>query len=84
MNTTNNDPFAHLSESDRSILREFIQTYASHEWLRGANIIENHPLKMRKTLEIAVNYKPMYEMNKILEFSDKHKLALHMFEVKEP
>lgn len=78
----NKDPFAHLNEQDKAILREFVATYAGHEWMRGANIIEMHPLKMCKTLEVAVNYKPLYDMEKLIGFADKYKLALHLFEVK--
>ena len=50
------------NERDREILKEFISTYASQQWLRGANIILDHPNTFRKTLEVHVNYRPINEM----------------------
>jgi len=64
------------NEKDRAVLTEFIQKYHTHQWLRGANIIENHPTRMAKTLEVCVNYRPVREMNELMEFAHKHTLAL--------
>lgn len=69
------------NEKDRQILAEFIQTYASHQWLRGANVIENHPNQMRKTLEVHVNYRPINEMVQLRSFVHKHNIALEFVQV---
>jgi len=66
---------------DREILKEFITTYASHQWLRGANIIDNHPTTFRKTLEIQVNYRPINEMVQLRSFVHKYGLAIEMVQV---
>lgn len=66
---------------DREILKEFIGTYASHQWLRGANIIENHPTTFRKTLEVHVNYRPINEMVQIQSFIHKYNLAIEFVQV---
>jgi hypothetical protein len=69
------------NEKDREILKEFIATYASHQWLRGANIIENHPTTFKKTLEVHVNYRPINEMLHILSFTNRYNLALEFIQV---
>ena len=61
---------------DREALKEFVSTFWDRQWLRGANIVENHPTQMRKTLEVAVNYKPLNEMLQIRTFVEKHNLGL--------
>jgi hypothetical protein len=66
------------NEQDRQILAEFIQTYHQRQWLRGANVIENHPERMCKTLEVAVNYKPVAEMKELLEFAHSKHIALNI------
>ena len=69
------------NEQDRQILAEFIKTYATHQWLRGANIIENHPTTFRKTLEVHVNYRPLNEMVQIRSFVHRHGLAIEFVQV---
>lgn len=66
---------------DREILKEFIATYATHEWLRGANVIPMHPTQMRKTLEVHVNYRPINEMVQLRSFAHKHGVALEFVQV---
>ena len=68
-------------EKDRQILAEFIKTYHTHEWLRGANVIPDHPTQMRKTLEVHVNYRPINEMVQIRSFVHKYNLALEFVQV---
>lgn len=69
------------NEKDREILREFITAYASKQWLRGANVIENHPNTFRKTLEVHVNYRPINEMVSIRTFAHKYNVALEFVQV---
>jgi hypothetical protein len=66
---------------DREILKEFISTYANREWLRGANVIPNHPSTFRKTLEVHVNYRPVNEMFSIQSFVQKYNIALQFIQV---
>ena len=71
------------NEKDRQALAEFIQTYHTHQWLRGANIVENHPTRLCKTLEVAVNYRPVNEMVELLDFTSKNGLALEFVQVND-
>jgi len=71
------------NEKDRQILAEFIQKYHTHQWLRGANVIELHPTRLCKTLEIVVNFRPVREMGDLLAFGDKHGVALEFVQVQE-
>ena len=66
------------NETDRQNLAEFITRYHTKQWLRGANIIENHPTHMRTTLELKVNYKPVAEMKELLEFVHNKNIALDL------
>jgi len=69
------------NETDRTILAEFIQKYHTHQWLRGANVIAMHPSRLCKTLEVAVNYRPVREMSDLLAFGEKHGVALEFVTV---
>ena len=69
------------NEKDRQILAEFIQKYHTHQWLRGANVIEMHPTRLCKTLEVAVNYRPVRELADILDFCAQRGIALEFLTV---
>lgn len=75
------EAFLHLNDQERSVLAEFIKKYHTQQWLRGANIIHNHPQKMGTTLEVHVNYKPLYEMQDLLSFTAKNNLLLHIVDM---
>jgi hypothetical protein len=83
------DPYENLSESDKQILKEFILTHGNKQWfiqdprVCAVNIVYNHPTKLKKTLQMVVNYRPMYEMNEILEFVRKHDIELDIIEAKD-
>lgn len=64
------------SPEDRRILGEFYDLYKDRQWFDRAEIVENHPTQMRKTLEITVKYNPLLEMKEILNFIRKYNLAL--------
>lgn len=66
---------------DRAVLAEFIQTYHNHQWLRGANIVELHPTRLCKTLEVHVNYRPVRENMELMSFAEKHGVALEFVQV---
>jgi len=64
------------NQEDRRILGEFYDTYKDRQWFERAELVENHPTQMKKTLEIVVNYPPLLENKEILEFTHKYNLAL--------
>lgn len=64
------------NQEDRRVLGEFWDLYKNHQWFRSANIVENHPTQMRKTLEINANYKPIVEIKDVLSFTHKYNLAV--------
>jgi antibiotic biosynthesis monooxygenase (ABM) superfamily enzyme len=65
------------NEQDRQILAEVYRSFATafdgnnnptayQSWFRGAGIVENHPMKMARTLVINCNYRPLLLMKEIL------------------
>jgi|ERR1044072_3528891 hypothetical protein len=79
-------------EKERLILQDVYKAFASRidstgtpiefqEWFRGAGIVENHPIQMARTLEINVNYRPIFMMKEIIALAEKHGLALYLREV---
>lgn len=64
------------SHEDRLNLGEFYNTYKDRQWFERAEIIDNHPTQMRKTLELLVRYNPLLEAKEILSFTNKFNLAL--------
>ncbi len=62
----------------RRILGEFYDKFHQQQWFHRAEYVENHPTHMKDTIEIYCKYNPVLEMKPILEFIDKHKLALEI------
>lgn len=80
------------NEEERRILAEVYRSFATsfdgnknptayQSWFRGAGIVENHPVKMAKTLVINCNYKPLLFMKEVLAVAEKFGLALYLQEV---
>lgn len=80
------------NEQDRQILAEVYRAFATRfdsnknpteyqQWFRGAGIVEQHPVKMTRTLVINCNYKPLLMMKEVLALAEKHSLALFLQEV---
>jgi len=69
------------NETDRQILAEFINKYHTSQWLRGANVIENHPTRFCKTIEVHVNYRPVNSMVELLSFAESKGCALEFIQV---
>jgi len=82
------DPYANLSENDKQILREFITEHNTKQWfiqnpnVCAVNIVEKPPT-MKKTLQLFVNYRPMYDMNQIMMLTNKYNLDLEIIEAKD-
>ena len=69
-------------QEDKVALGEFYDIFSKMQWFERAEIIENHPTKMKKTLEVLVRYKPLLEQKEILTFTAKHNVALEMVEIR--
>jgi len=59
-------------------LGKFYDGCKNKQWFRRAEIIENHPLHMRTTLEIYCTYNPVLEMKDILQFAEINNLAIQV------
>lgn len=64
------------SVEDRRLLGDFYDTFCTKQWFRGAELVENHPTTMRKTLVVKCDYKPVAEMTEILNFAHPRQVAL--------
>jgi hypothetical protein len=65
-----------VGQEDRRILGEFYDTYKDKQWFDSAELVENHPTQMRRTLEVSVAYNPLLEAKELLTFTQKYNLAL--------
>ena len=69
-------------QEDKLALGEFYNIFSTMQWFERAEIIDNHPIKMKKTLEVLVRYKPLLEAKELLTFTAKHNLALNTVELR--
>lgn len=80
------------NEEDRKILAEVYRAFATafdgnrnptayQEWFRGAGIVENHPVKMCRTLQINCNYRPLLLIKEIYTLANKYSLDVYLQEV---
>ena len=68
--------FLPTAQEDKRILGEFYDTFSKMQWFERAELYENHPTQMRRTLEATVRYLPTLEMKEILTWAYKYKLGL--------
>jgi len=66
------------NQEDRRILGEFYDLNKDRQWFEQAELVENHPKHMKKTLEVTVNYNPLLENKEILSFAHKYNLAVEI------
>jgi hypothetical protein len=65
-----------LNEQQRqAILAETVQRFGRQEWFRDATVYNAHPNTGEPTLEIKVNYVPIFERKAVLDFALKHNLS---------
>jgi hypothetical protein len=58
-----------MTEQQRkAILVETVKKFGRQEWFRDAVLYENHPTSGEPTLEIKVNYVPLFERKMVKEF----------------
>lgn len=58
----------------RQILVETVKTFGAQEWFRDAGVFNCHEITGVPTLEIKVNYIPLFERKAVIEFALKHNL----------
>jgi hypothetical protein len=81
-----------IKPQDRPIIAEVYRAFATafdgngnptayQQWFRSAGIVENHPVKMAKTLVIRCNFRPLLLMKEVQTIAMKHNLELYLEEV---
>lgn len=65
-----------MTEQDRKkILIETVKRFGNQEWFRDAVVYDKHPNTGAPTLEIKVNYVPIFERKTVMDFALKHNLS---------
>ena len=65
-----------MNETDRlNILKEVVRTFGRQEWFRDAVLYNKHPNTNAPTLELKVNYVPIFERKSVQEFVMKYNLT---------
>lgn len=59
----------------KTILSETVNRFGRQEWFRDAVIYDVHPHTGEPTLEIKVNYVPIFERKTVMDFALKHNLT---------
>ena len=59
----------------RQILVETVKEFGRKEWFRDATVYDQHPITGEATLEIKVNYLPLFERKEIKEFALRFNLT---------
>jgi len=68
-------------EQRQQILRDVVQSFGKLEWFRDAAVYDSHPLTGEPTLEIKVNYIPIFDRKYVLDFAMRVNLSLKFTEV---
>ena len=65
-----------MTENDRKkILAETVNKFGRQEWFRDAVVYDSHPQTGTPTLEIKVNYIPIFERKVVMDFALKFNLS---------
>jgi hypothetical protein len=62
-------------EVRRKILVETVQRFGKQEWFRDAVLYDKHPSTGETTLEIKVNYLPLFEKKEVINFALEKNVA---------
>lgn len=66
-----------MTENERrKILLEVVRTFGKQEWFRDAVVDDNHPMSGEPTLELKVNYVPLFNKKDVIDFAQKVNLSL--------
>lgn len=57
------------------ILAETVKTFGRQEWFRDAIVHDSYPNTAEPTLEIKVNYVPIFERKTVMDFALKFNLT---------
>lgn len=68
-------------EQRRAILAEVVRVFGRQEWFRDAVVYDSHPTTNEPTLELKVNYVPLFEKKNVMDFAMKVNLSLKFTEV---
>lgn len=64
-----------MTEPERKkILAETVQRFGQQEWFRDAVVYDSHPNTGEATLELKVNYVPIFERKTVMDFALKFNL----------
>lgn len=65
-----------MTEQERKqILTETVNRFGRQEWFRDAVVYDQHPNTGEPTLEIKVNYVPIFERKTVMDFALKFNLS---------
>lgn len=56
-------------EHRKNILVEVVKRFGKQEWFRDAAVYDAYPTNGEPTLEIKVNYMPLFERRSVMEFA---------------
>lgn len=62
-------------EQQKTILAETVNRFGRQQWFRDAAIYNSHPNTGEPTLELKVNYVPIFERKAVLDFVLQHNLT---------
>lgn len=65
----------------KEILVETVKRFSRQEWFRDAAVHDKYPTTGDPTLEIKVNYLPLFERKAVMDFAMSVNLALKFTEV---
>ena len=57
------------TEQRKAILVETVKRFGKQEWFRDAAVYDQHPNTGEPTLELKVNYIPLFERKSVKEFA---------------
>lgn len=70
------DKFAHATENEKQLLREFLMKYMGSQWFKSVDIVENHPIRMCRAMDITATYKPLAEVKDILLLAGRYNVPV--------
>lgn len=63
------------NEQIESVKQETIKTFINEQWFRGVTVYEKHPNTGEATVELRVNYIPLFEKKNVIAFAQKVNMA---------
>jgi len=63
------------SQERKQILVETVKKFGRQEWFRDAAVHDKYPTTGEPTLEIKVNYIPIFERKAVMDFALKYNLS---------